>query len=214
MIINPSNLCFLQGCTGFLCSCLPTGIGKIWEQTCTCGVCLCTNTPCFFLETVPHSCKIEKQDNFGESTGRSPKDWSYPKPTKVVLRPPTQAECGRRWHHRRGRALSLKSIFFKNLLFQVLQHLDMNLPLGSWFFSAHKHHTYKHYSNSLQHAGDLSHRSLGKPETYGDHINGDLLVRTCPSWAMWCCSTTVTVWYRLNSQKSVYHAGVHSMYWE
>lgn len=126
----------------------------------------------------------------------------------------SNAECGRRWYHRRGRALSLKSIFFKNLLFQVLQHLDMNLPLGSWFFSAHKHHTYKHYSNSLQHAGDLSHRSLGKPETYGDHINGDLLVRTCPSWAMWCCSTTVTVWYRLNSQKSVYHAGVHSMYWE
>lgn len=66
--------------------------------------------------------------------------------------------------------------------------------------------------------GDLRHRSLGKPETYGDHINGDLLLRTRTSWVMWCCSTIFTVWYltlhRLKSQKSVYHAGVHLMYWE
>lgn len=61
--------------------------------------------------------------------------------------------------------------------------------------------------------GDLRHRSLGKPGTYGDHINSDLLLRTCTSWAMWC-STTFTVWYRLKSQKSVYHVGAHSMYWE
>lgn len=111
--------------------------------------------------------------------------------------------------------LSLKSIFFKHWLFQVLQHLGMNLPLGSWwFFRAHKHHTYEHYSILCSMPGDLRHRSLGKPETYGDHINGDLLLRTCTSWAMWCCSTILTVWYRLKSQKSVYHAGVHLMYWE
>lgn len=139
--------CAVQG----LCAaCLSTGIGKIWEQTCTCGVCLCTNTACFFLETVPQSCKIGNKTTLEKWAQKiDPAQKTYKSSVRL-----STAECGRRWHHRRGTALSLKSVFFKHLLFQVLQHLDMNLPLGSWwFFSAHKHHTYKHYSNSLYYAG-------------------------------------------------------------
>lgn len=154
-----------------------------------------------------------KQDNFGESTGISPKDWSYPKPTKVVFRPPQQSVGG--GGTTEGAELYHINLFFQALAFSGVTTLRHESAPGIlMIFRCHKHHTYKHDSSSLQHAGDLSHRSLGKPETYGDHINGDLLLRACTSWAMWCCSTTVSVGYRLKSQKSVYHGGVHLMYWE
>lgn len=97
MIINPSNLCFLQGWAEDLLCCLELCSasvlhfyrwGKSWGPTCTCGVCLYTNTTCSFLETVPQSRRIGNKTTLEKAhTGMSPKDWSYPKP-KGMFSPP------------------------------------------------------------------------------------------------------------------------------